>query len=122
MRLTGDAQSDSRRDAAGEWRVPVERVDDNLVFVIWALEPSMEPSFEAIEEAARVVGMRAERVVDVQGDYRITDRVLEMIQRARLIVADLTYERPNVYFELGYARALGKTVITILREGTKVHF
>jgi hypothetical protein len=29
---------------------------------------------------------------------------------------------PNVYFELGYARGLGKTVITILRAGTRAHF
>jgi hypothetical protein len=27
-------------------------------------------------------------------------------------VADLSHERPNVYFELGYARELGKTVVT----------
>ena len=45
-----------------------------------------------------------------------------MIQKARLIVADLTHERPNVYFEVGYARGLGKTVITTAREGTNLHF
>jgi hypothetical protein len=45
-----------------------------------------------------------------------------MIGQARFIVADLTNERPNVYFELGYARGLGKTVITILRSGTNIHF
>jgi nucleoside 2-deoxyribosyltransferase len=45
-----------------------------------------------------------------------------MIEGARFVVADLTHERPNVYFELGYARGLGKTVVTIAREGTAVHF
>ena len=45
-----------------------------------------------------------------------------MISRAYLILADLTHERPNVYFELGYPRGIGKRVITILREGTEVHF
>jgi hypothetical protein len=38
------------------------------------------------------------------------------------VETSLTYERPNVYFELGYARGLGKTVITILRSGTNAHF
>jgi nucleoside 2-deoxyribosyltransferase len=47
--------------------------------------------------------------------------MLTMIRRARLIVVDLTHERPNVYFELGYARGLGKTVVTIARQDTKVH-
>jgi hypothetical protein len=45
-----------------------------------------------------------------------------MIGQARFILADLTNERPNAYFELVYARGLGKTVITILRSGTNIHF
>jgi nucleoside 2-deoxyribosyltransferase len=47
--------------------------------------------------------------------------MLAMIASARLIVVDLSLERPNVYFELGYARGLGKRVITILREGSTAH-
>ncbi len=68
------------------------------------------------------MGLRAQRVKDVKGDYRITDQILKMIGQARLIVTDLTHERPNVYFELGYARGLGKTVVTLIRDGHKAHF
>jgi hypothetical protein len=96
--------------------------DPDLVFVVTSFEADMQPAFEAIEAAARVVGLRAERVSDVPGDYRITDRIMSSIRRARFIVVDLTHERPNVYFELGFARGLGKTVITIIREGAKAHF
>ncbi|MFD6613172.1 TIR domain-containing protein [Micromonospora chalcea] len=99
-----------------------ENRDDSLVFVIMSFLPEMEPVFEAIQVAALDVGLRAERVKDVPGDYRITDQMLSMIRRARLVVADLTHERPNVYFELGYARGLGKTVVTIAREGSAIHF
>jgi hypothetical protein len=97
-------------------------VDQRLVFVICPFTPDFEPVFTAITKAARAVGMRAQRVKDVHGDYRITSQMLSMIKRAGVVIADLTHERPNVYFELGYARGLGKKVITILREGTKVHF
>ena len=45
-----------------------------------------------------------------------------MILSSRLVVADLTHERPNVYFELGYARGVGKTVITIARRDAVIHF
>ena len=31
-------------------------------------------------------------------------------------------ELVTVYFELGYARGLGKTVVSIAREETKLHF
>jgi hypothetical protein len=99
-----------------------DEVDPLMVFVITSFRPDMEPAFEAIHAAARAVGLHAERVKDVPGDYRITDRVLASIRRAGLIVVDLTHERPNVYFELGFARGLGKTVITIMREGAKAHF
>jgi hypothetical protein len=111
-------------DPGGDLAVPIqgERLDDKLVFVVSSFAPEMEPSFAAIESAARSVGLRAERVKDVKGDYRITDKIFTMIRQARLIVADLTDERPNVYFELGYARGINKTVITILKEGTSAHF
>ena len=96
--------------------------DDKLVFVITAFQPDMDPIFEGIAAAAGAVGLVAKRVRDVEGDYRITDKIVEMIQSARLIVADLTDDRPNVYFELGYARGLGKRVVTIARKESKIHF
>lgn len=96
--------------------------DPNLVFVIIAFRDDMEPIFDGIKDAGTAVGLTVKRVKDVQGDYRITDQIVQMITRARFVVADLSHERPNVYFELGYARGLGKTVITIAREGTSIHF
>jgi len=37
-------------------------------------------------------------------------------------VCDLTAERPNVYYELGFAKGIGKRLICIAREGTQIHF
>lgn len=96
--------------------------DQILVFVICSFSPDMEPVFEGIKAAAEKVGLDAKRVKDFVGDYQITSQIMSMIATARLIIADLTHERPNVYFELGYARGLGKTVITCAREGTNIHF
>jgi hypothetical protein len=96
--------------------------DQNLVFVIMSFLPDMEPIFDGIAAAASAVGMTAKRVKDVEGDYRINDKIIEMIESARLIVVDLTHERPNVYFELGYARGLGKRVVTIARKESTIHF
>jgi hypothetical protein len=96
--------------------------DSNLVFVVMSFSPDMEPIFEGIAAAAASVSLEAKRVKDVSGDYRITDKIMEMILTSRFVVVDLSHERPNVYFELGYARASGKTVITIARQGTEIHF
>jgi len=97
-------------------------VDQKLVFVITAFQDDMEPVYEAIKEATGKYELLAKRVKDIVGDYRITDEIMKKIRQAKYIIADLTHERPNVYFELGYARGLNKTVITTLRKGTTVHF
>ncbi|ETR73095.1 MAG: hypothetical protein OMM_01224 [Candidatus Magnetoglobus multicellularis str. Araruama] len=97
-------------------------VDEKLVFVIISFSSDMEPIFEGIKAAGEHFGLKVERVKDVQGDYKITDKIVDMIDRAFIVVADLTHERPNVYFELGYARGKNKNVVTTAREGTKVHF
>ncbi len=96
--------------------------DHKLVFVIMSFLPDMQPVFDGIASAASAVGLTAKRVKDVEGDYRITDKAIELIRSARLIVVDLTHERPNVYFELGYARGLGRRVVTIARKNSTIHF
>jgi len=103
-------------------RTEPQEEETSLVFVICPFSPDMDPIFEGIGEAAKAVGLEAKRVKDVVGDYQITTQLMSMIAKARLIVADLSHERPNVYFELGYARGLGKTVVTCAREGTTIHF
>jgi hypothetical protein len=101
---------------------PAAALESTLVFVIMPFTDDMDPIFEGVRDAGEAVGLAVKRVKDVQGDYRITDQIIQMITDARLVVADLTHERPNVYFELGFARGLEKTVITIARHGTTVHF
>jgi len=119
----GRCVHEARSQAAGSGTVGrQESVDQHLVYVICPFTDDFEPVFAAIRTAARAVHLRAERVSDVPGDGRITDQMLGMIRRAGVIVADLTHERPNVYFELGYARGLDKRIITISRSGTKIHF
>ncbi|MFF8355859.1 TIR domain-containing protein [Streptomyces chartreusis] len=97
------------------------KIKTNYIFVVISYDPTMEPTFEAIKSAARRVGMEAERVKDIKRDFAVTEKILEQIDSARLVVADLTHERPNVYFELGYARGKAKTVVTLLKEGAKAH-
>jgi hypothetical protein len=93
-----------------------------LVFVVMSFEEDMDPIFEGIKAAAEAAGLEAKRVKDVIGDYKIDSKLIDMIHQACVVVVDLTHERPNVYFELGYARGIGKTVITTARRGTPLHF
>ncbi|MGC9781286.1 MAG: hypothetical protein HZR80_18740 [Candidatus Heimdallarchaeota archaeon] len=96
--------------------------NNKLIFIIMAFKPDLDPIFDAMKEVVEELGYKAKRVDKIPGDYKITDKIIEMITNSVLIIADLTHERPNVYFELGYARGIGKIVITTVRNGTKVHF
>ena len=104
-------------------------IEKDFVFIIMPMSGNTEQDQEnihnvytTIKTAAQTAGYRAERVDRILGSTSIDDKIYEYIGKAELIIADLSYERPNCYFELGYARALGKDLVIIYREGTKVHF
>ena len=91
--------------------MPIDSDDDQLVDVL-----------EAIKTAAADCGITAERVDEVESNQRITDRILESIYQAEFVIVDLTNERPNVFFEAGFAHGLGKVPIYVARAGTTIHF
>ena len=91
--------------------MPMDPDDHSLVDVLYALK-----------EAALHCGIRAERIDESESNERITDRILDSIQKAEHVIVDLTNARPNVFFEAGYAHALGKIPIYVARQGTKLEF
>jgi hypothetical protein len=57
--------------------------------------------------------------LDHNDNLLIVEQIKEDIEKADIILCDLTYNRANCYWELGYAEGLGKPVILIVEDGSK---
>ena len=66
----------------------------------------------AFEEAGFVV----ERALDISSQQSILRDIVTAIEKAAVVVADLTEANANVYYELGLAHALGKQVFLISQD------
>jgi hypothetical protein len=101
-------------------------VDEKYIFVAMSFQkdPLLEDTYTTIQRSIKNLrkGLKCERVDDIQEDFVISDKIFDCIRKAKMLIVDLTGNRPNVYYELGFARALGKSIILLCKEGDKPHF
>jgi hypothetical protein len=99
-------------------------VRNDYLFVIMPFGKEHVDTYDAIRRAVLKVNpdFTVDRVDEKPGVLQIMQDVWTSLESARLIICDLTDERQNVYYELGYAHALGKPAICVAREQTKIHF
>jgi hypothetical protein len=69
----------------------------------------------AIRPVLKEFKLRPFRVDRVEHNEDIDDRIFRLIDQSQLCIADLTFARPSVYYEAGYAFGSGKPVIYIAR-------
>lgn len=55
------------------------------------------------------------------GEFLAADKVMNLYRTIDLFIADLSYERPSCYFEVGFVQALGKKVHLLAVQGTEIH-
>jgi hypothetical protein len=77
-------------------------------------------TFRRVCEANRYRAFKVDNHLD--GNQRIVPNIMSAIRRSAFIIADVSDPRPNVYYELGFAQALGKRVIVTACEGTQLPF
>ena len=77
---------------------------------------------EAIRKGISGAGYIAIFIDEVQHNDFITPELLKHIRDSKFVVCDLTHQNNGAYFEEGYAMGLGKPVIQLCKEDTKLHF
>ena len=79
-----------------------------------------------IKPAIAAAGYRTTLIDEVEHLEHIDDQILAAIRRCRFLVADLTDQRQNVYYEAGFAQGLGSPVIWTCRQSEiddkRLHF
>ena len=75
--------------------------------------------FQQMKRTLGEVGVSLRRVDRIEHNDDIDDRIILEIRQADFVIADLTYARPSVYFEAGYAQGRPVPVVYTAR---KDHF
>jgi hypothetical protein len=80
--------------------------------------------FKAIIPTIEDINFNCIRIDLKEHINKIDDEIIVEIKKSRFIIADLTYHKPNVYYEFGYAHALGIPVFFTCRSDhkNKMHF
>jgi len=84
--------------------------------------PELDDVLDSIKDVCANNSLVAERVDEMHTNDKITDNILDGITKAEFVIADLTYSKPNVYLEAGYALASGKTPIFICKANHTIEF
>lgn len=100
------------------------KCEPGLVFVIMAFSGT-DKVYAAIKDECAKLGLNATRVDEHIGSGFIIRETYQLIRSAEFIVCDLTQERPNVYYELGFAHGIGNgadNILLLAKGGTTLHF
>jgi hypothetical protein len=94
-----------------------------FAFVLMPFAASYDDVFHlAIGEACKEAGAYAERVDHQIFSGNILERVFNQIAKADLVIADMSERNANVFYEVGYAHALGKTTLLLTRDAADIPF
>jgi len=94
------------------------------IFVIMKIsDKELDSAYElAIKPLGNRFGYKIFRIDDIHDSSVITDQIISSIAESEIIIADLTRERPNCYYETGFAQALGKELVLTIKKGERKHF
>lgn len=94
-----------------------------FVIMSFSGSPALSDHYEfAVKPIVEELGFQCVRADELEHNGKIVDVVIDAIRDSLFVIADLTEQRPNCYYELGWAHALGKAVIHLINKQEPIHF
>lgn len=91
--------------------IPDKPQNDKLVTVM--LPFKQQKAFDAVKLACNSLHLDCAKADDIWENPTFIQDIFELIFTCRVVVADFTGKNPNVFYEVGIAHTLGKTVVPI---------
>lgn len=123
--LLGTALKKEEIDRTKKELVSTKHIDTNkdLVFVLMPFrEPFNKYYRSIIRPAIEEANLLSLRVDEIYGPTSISDDIWHSINRAKVVLAELTTRNPNVMYELGLSHGVGKPVIMMSQSIDDVPF
>lgn len=94
-----------------------------FVFVLMPFGPEFDDVYQlGIKAACQEAGTNCERLDEQIFTENMLAQIYSQILEADIIVADMTGRNPNVFYEVGYARASNKTVVLLAQSSADIPF
>lgn len=93
------------------------------LFVIMPFSPDLDDVYYlGIHEIAKELGCSCERVDEMEFVGGILDKIYDSIRNSRIVIAEVSTQSANVYYELGHAHALDKPTILLTKDISSAPF
>lgn len=94
-----------------------------FVFVLMPFSEAFDDIYQlGIKPACVDAGTYCERLDEQIFSESMLERIYNQISKADIIVADMSGRNPNVFYEVGYAHALGKRVVLLTQNADDIPF
>lgn len=95
----------------------------HFVFVLMPFDKQFDDIYQlGIKAACKDLNVYCERIDEQIFTESILDRIYNQINKADIIIADMTGRNPNVFYETGFSHALQKKVILLTQNVEDIPF
>ncbi|KAB2881550.1 hypothetical protein F9K33_00390 [bacterium] len=104
------------------YRILDDVSDKRICFVLMPFAQKFTGVYHNVKAIMKQHGYYCVRADEIFETRSVINIIYQMIERSTIIIADLTGRNANVFFELGYAHAIGKNTILMAQKQSDIPF